>query len=185
MSRKYKFHNKQGLYFVSFATVYWLDVFTRQIYFDVLTESINFCRAEKGMEIYAYCFMPSHIHFIFRSANEKPMELLRDFKKHTAKKVIEAIENNPQESRKEWLLWMMKRAGRKQGNITIYQFWQHNNKPIELWSTEVIKQKIDYIHNNPIESGYVTKAVDYKYSSASNFAGDHTVLTIDETGFLG
>jgi hypothetical protein len=60
---------------------------------------------------------------------------LRDFKKHTAKKVIEAIENNPQESRKEWLLWMMKRAGKKQGNITNYQFWQHNNKPIELWST--------------------------------------------------
>ncbi len=135
MSRKYKFHNKEGLYFVSFATVYWLDVFTRQIYFDVLAESIDYCRAKKGMELYCYCFMPSHIHFIFRSANEQPMELLRDFKKHTAKKVIEAIENNPQESRKEWLLWMMKRAGKKQGNITNYQFWQHNNKPIELWST--------------------------------------------------
>jgi len=109
---------------------------------------------------------------------------LRDFKKHTAKKVIEAIENNPQESRKEWLLWMMKRAGKKQGNITNYQFWQHNNKPIELWSTEVIKQKIDYIHSNPIESGFVTNPVDWKYSSARNFQGDHTILQIDETGFL-
>jgi putative transposase len=58
------------------------------------------------MELYAYCFMPSHIHFIFRSSNEQPSELLRDFKRHTSKKVIEAIENNPQESRKEWLLWM-------------------------------------------------------------------------------
>ncbi len=184
MSRKYKFHNKEGLYFVSFATVYWLDVFTRQIYFDVLAESIDYCRAKKGMELYCYCFMPSHIHFIFRSANEQPMELLRDFKKHTAKKVIEAIENNPQESRKEWLLWMMKRAGKKQGNITNYQFWQHNNKPIELWSTEVIKQKIDYIHSNPIESGFVTNPVDWKYSSARNFQGDHTILQIDEAGFL-
>ena len=109
---------------------------------------------------------------------------MRDFKKHTAKKVIEAIENNPQESIKEWLLWMMKRAGKKQGNITNYQFWQHNNKPIELWSTEVIKQKIDYIHSNPIESGFVTNPVDWKYSSARNFQGDHTILQIDETGFL-
>ncbi|GAA4273197.1 hypothetical protein GCM10022258_24910 [Aquimarina gracilis] len=41
MSRKYKFHNKRGLYFVSFATVYWIDVFTRQLYFDVLADSIN------------------------------------------------------------------------------------------------------------------------------------------------
>ncbi len=124
MSRKYKFHNKQGLYFVSFATVYWIDVFTRQSYFNVLAESIAYCRAEKGMELYCYCFMPSHIHFIFRSANDQPMELLRDFKKHTAKKVIEAIENNPQESRKEWLLWMFEQAGKKQGNISKYQFWQ-------------------------------------------------------------
>jgi putative transposase len=43
------------------------------------------------MELYAYCFMPSHIHFIFRSSNEQPSELLRDFKRHTSKKVIEAI----------------------------------------------------------------------------------------------
>ena len=185
MSRKYKFHNKQGLYFVSFATVYWLDIFTRQVYLEVLAESVDYCRANKGMELYAYCFMPSHIHFIFRSANEQPMELLRDFKRHTAKKVIEAIENNPQESRKEWLLWMLKRAGKKAGNVSKYKFWQHHNKPIELWTTEVIKQKIDYIHNNPVESGFVNNPVDYKYSSARNFQGDHTVLQIDETGFLG
>ncbi|GAB1855355.1 hypothetical protein MHTCC0001_01880 [Flavobacteriaceae bacterium MHTCC 0001] len=96
------------------------------------------------------------------------MELIRDFKKYTAKKVIEAIQNNPQESRKEWLLWMFERAGEKQGNVSRFQFWQHHNKPIELWSEAVLKQKIDYIHNNPVESGFVTNAVDWKYSSARN-----------------
>lgn len=185
MSRKYKFHNKSGLYFVSFATVYWLDLFTRQAYFDILAKSVEYCRAEKGMELYAYCFMPSHVHFIFRSSNEQPMELLRDFKKYTAKKMILEIENNPQESRKEWLLWMLERAGKKQGNISKYQFWQHNNKPVELWSEKVIKQKIDYIHNNPVESGFVTNPVDWKYSSARNFQDDQTVLKIDDIGFLG
>ena len=104
MSRNYKFHNKSGLYFVSFATVYWLDVFTRQTYFDELVESINYCRAKKDMELFAYCFMPSHVHLIFRSGNDNPDGLLRDFKSFTAKKIIGAIENNPQESRKEYLL---------------------------------------------------------------------------------
>ncbi len=146
----------------SSVTVYWLDVFTRQAYFNVLAESVDYCRAEKGMELYAYCFMPSHVHFIFRSTKEQPMELLRDFKRHTAKKVIEAITDNPQESRKEWLLWMFERAGKKQGNISKYQFWQHHNKPIELWSEKVIKQKIDYIHNNPVASGFVTNVIDWK-----------------------
>ena len=185
MSRKYKFHNKSGLYFVSFATINWIDVFTRQVYFDVLAESMTYCRKEKGMELYAYCFMPSHIHLIFRSSIEQPSELLRDFKRHTAKKILEAIENNPQESRKEWLLWMFERAGKKNATTSKHQFWQHHNKPIELWSEKVIKQKIDYIHNNPIESGFVTNAIDWKYSSARNYQDDNTVLEIDSVGFLG
>ena len=185
MSRNYKFHNKSGLYFVSFATVNWIDVFTRHIYFSVLAESISYCRKEKGMELYAYCFMPSHVHFIFRSANEQPSELLRDFKRYTAKKIIEAIENNPQESRKEWLLWMFERAGKKNAGTSKNQFWQHHNKPIELWSEKVIKQKIDYIHNNPIEAGFVTNVTDWKYSSARNYQDDNTILEIDSIGFIG
>ena len=184
MSRKYKFHNKSGLYFVSFATVYWIDVFTRQEYFNVLVESVSYCRKEKGMELYAYCFMPSHVHFIFRSSKEQPMELLRDFKRYTANRVIEVIMENPQESRQEWLLWMFERAGKKQSNVTKYQFWQHHNQPIELWSDKVIQQKIDYIHNNPIASGFVTNPIDWKYSSARNFQDDHSVLEIDKTGFI-
>ena len=120
-------------------------------------------------------FMPSHIHLIFRSSNDLPSELLRDFKKHTAKKVLEAIKINPQESRKEWLLCMFERAGKKSSNVSQFQFWQHHKKPIELWSPPVIKQKIDYIHDNP---------VDWKYSSATNFQEDHTILEIDEVGFL-
>ncbi|HET8839059.1 MAG TPA: transposase, partial [Flavobacteriaceae bacterium] len=102
MSRNYKFHNLVGLYFVSFAVVEWLDVFTRQTYFDVLVQSVDYCRAHKSLEVYAYCFMPSHVHFIFRSGNEDPSGILRDIKKLTAKKTIEAVENNPQESRKGW-----------------------------------------------------------------------------------
>ena len=184
MSRKYKFHNKSGLYFVSFATINWIDVFTRQVYFGVLADSVRYCRKEKGMELYCYCFMPSHIHFIFRSTNEQPSELLRDFKRHTSKKAIEAIENNPQESRKEWLLWMFERAGKKNATTSKYQFWQHHNKPIELWSEKVIKQKIDYIHNNPVVSGFVTKPEDWKYTSARNYSGNNTILEIDYTGFF-
>jgi hypothetical protein len=107
--------------------------------------------------------------------------LLRDFKKYTSRKIVQSIQENPQESRKEWMLKVFERAGKDKGNITNYQFWQHHNKPIELWSMKVIKQKIDYIHNNPVESGFV----HWKYSSARNFQDDNTVLEIDSTGFIG
>jgi REP element-mobilizing transposase RayT len=104
MSRKYKFHKSTAPYLVSFATVNWMNVFTRQVYFDILADSINYCRAEKGMELYAYCFMPNHVHFVFRSTKNGPTGLLRDYKKHTAKTLIKAISDNPMESRKEWIL---------------------------------------------------------------------------------
>ena len=137
------------------------------------------------MELFSYCFMPSHIHFISRSTNEDPAGLLRDFKKHTSKEVIKAIADNPHESRKEWMLESFEMAGNQKTNVSNRQLWQHHNKPIELWSEKVIKQKIDYIHNNPVESGFVTRPEDWKYSSARNFMDDHTVLDIDDTGFLG
>ncbi|MBQ0739537.1 REP-associated tyrosine transposase [Aquimarina celericrescens] len=184
MSRNYKFHNKSGLYFVSFATVYWIDVFTRERYLSILASSIEYCRAKKGMELYAYCFMPSHVHLVFCSCNNDPAGLIRDFKKHTAKKVIESITENPQESRKDWLLWMFEKAGKKNPTVTKKQFWQQHNKPIELWTDKVIQQKIDYIHGNPVESGFVTDPVDWKYSSARNYHDDHTVLKIDSDGYL-
>ncbi|MEP3208644.1 MAG: transposase [Maribacter sp.] len=182
MSRKYKFRNPTAAYFVSFATVYWLDVFTRQVYFSILAQAVNYCRAEKGMQVFAYCFMPSHVHFLFRSEHVDPSELLRDFKGFTARRLIKEIEANPQDSRREWLLLMMERAGKKKSNVAKRQFWQQHNKPIELWSGKVIKQKIAYIHNNPVESGFVTDPVDWKYSSARNYTEDETVLKIDNQG---
>lgn len=70
MSRNYKFHNPEGLYFVSFAVVNWLDVFTRNQYKDILIDSLSFCQKEKGMEIIAWCIMTNHVHLIFRITNE-------------------------------------------------------------------------------------------------------------------
>lgn len=164
--------------------MYWMDVFSRQVYFSVLAESLDYCRKEKGMEIYAYCVMPSHIHLLFRAANENPSDLIRDIKGFTARKMIQTIQENPQESRKEWLVSMMGKAGKENSNVVKYQFWQQHNKPIELWTDKVIQQKIDYIHNNPVQSGFVTDPVDWKYSSARNYQDDHTVLEIDTNGFL-
>ena len=180
MSRKYKFAETTGAYFISFATVSWIDVFTRDEYFSAITDSLNYCRTSKGMEIYGYCIMPSHVHLIFRSAVGEPSELIRDFKGFTARKILRLIADNPQESRKEWMLKLFAEAGLANSNVKKFQFWQQHNKPIEIWSYTVFLQKLNYIHNNPVETGFVTDPVDWKYSSARNYANnDHTVIEID------
>ena len=168
MSRKYKFAEKSGAYFISFATVNWIDVFTRVEYFDIIIESLDYCRKQKGMELYGYCIMTNHVHLIFRSALNDPSGLIRDFKGFTSRKMLKTIVDNAHESKKEWMLWMFERAGKKNSNVKKRQFWQQNNKPIEIWSLKVFEQKLNYIHNNPVEAGFVTDPIDWKYSSARN-----------------
>jgi REP element-mobilizing transposase RayT len=173
MSRNYRFHNPDAPYFVSFSVVEWLDVFTRNEYKDILLESLAFCQKEKGMEIYAWVIMTNHMHLVFRSMKGTPPgQLLGSFKQHTSKAIIKAISENKRESRRENFLNVFKRHGTKASNVKSYQFWRHDNQPIELWSNHVISQKIKYIHNNPVEQGFVFRPEDYKYSSALDYSGE-------------
>ena len=177
MSRNYKFHNPEGAYFISFAVVEWLDVFTRNEYKDIIIDSLHYCQKEKGMEVFAWCIMSSHIHLIFRSIKgQKPELLIGDFKRFTSKAIVKAIIENPVESRKEILLDQFLKAGAKSSNVNKYQFWRHDNNPIELWSNKVINEKINYIHNNPVEEGLVFRPEDYLYSSARDYSGKKGLL---------
>jgi len=177
MSRNYKFHNPDGVYFVSFAVIEWLDVFTRNDYKNIVVDSLRYCQQEKGMEIFAWCIMTNHVHLIFRSSGkQKPELLLGDLKRFTSKAIVKAIIDNPVESRKEFLLEQFQKAGEETSNVDKYQFWRHDNKPIELWSNKVIDEKINYIHNNPVEEGFVFKPEDYLYSSAADYAGEKGIL---------
>ncbi len=177
MSRNYKFYNPEGVYFISFAVVEWLDVFTRVEYKKIIIDSLHHCQKEKGMEIFAWCLMSSHVHLIFRSVGEqKPELLIGDFKRFTSKAIVKAIIENPQESRKEYLLEQFRKAGNQSSNVNKYQFWRHDNHPIELWSNKVIDEKIDYIHYNPVEAGLVSRSEDYLYSSAADYAGEKGML---------
>ncbi|WP_320111460.1 REP-associated tyrosine transposase [Draconibacterium orientale] len=177
MSRNYKFYNPDGVYFVSFAVVDWLDVFIRNEYKKIVVDSLRYCQKEKAMEIFAWCIMSSHIHLVFRSSGEqKPELLLGDFKRFTSKAIVQAITDNPQESRKKLLLQHFQKAGSKSSNVSNYQFWRHDNNPVELWSAKVIDEKIDYIHYNPVEEGLVFRPEDYLYSSAADYAGEKGIL---------
>ena len=123
MSIKYKFLDAEQLYFVSFSVVHWMDAFTRNEYKDILLQSLQYCQQHKDLDLYVYCLMTNHVHLIIGSHGRKLEETLRDLKQFTAKRIIQAIEENPHESRKEWILWMFERAEKKTGCNWKYQFW--------------------------------------------------------------
>jgi REP element-mobilizing transposase RayT len=172
MSRKYKFHNPEGVYFVSFAVQGWIDVFTRNEYKNLLVENLKYCQEHKGLEIFAWCIMTNHVHLIIRAGGDILLpDILRDFKKFTSKAIVQAITENPQESRKELLLKHFKTS---EG----IRFWRTDNKPLELWTNHVVDQKIDYIHHNPVEEGLVFRPEDYVFSSAADYSGENGLLDV-------
>ena len=171
MSTKYKFSDQDQLYFVSFAVVNWIDLFIRNEYKQIILDSWRHCQANKGLEIYGWCIMTSHVHMIIGSNQNKLEDIMRDMKRHTSEELKRAIQSNPAESRKEWMLWMMERAGQKNSNNSNFQLWQQDNHPIELFNSKILHQKLDYIHYNPVEAGFVEKPEDYLYSSARDYYG--------------
>jgi putative transposase len=178
MSRKYKFADKDALYFVTFGVVYWIDLFTRNEYRWILLESWKHCMRTKGLEIYGWCIMTSHVHMIV-SSNKEPLDcIMRDMKRHASAKLREAIEKSSNESRKEWMLGLMNRAGQKNSNNVRFQLWQQDNHPIELAYPTMAHQKLDYFHSNPVDAGFVEKPEDYLYSSARSYHGMSGVLDI-------
>ncbi|MEQ9306284.1 MAG: transposase, partial [Marinoscillum sp.] len=93
MSTKYKFFDPEGIYFISTAVVYWIDVFTRRDYKGIIIDSLKHCMKEKGLAVYAYVIMSNHIHLIISnsSAESTLSDTMRDFKKFTAMKIIKAL----------------------------------------------------------------------------------------------
>jgi putative transposase len=172
MSRKFKIRDQEAVHFVTFTVIHWLDVFIRNEYRNIFLDSIRYCQKHKGLEVYAYVIMTSHVHMIIARHGKQSLEaVIRDIKKFTSVKIIEAIANNDQESRKDLFLWLFERAGKRNPNNTRYQFWLQHSQPIELNTNEKLNQRLDYIHNNPIASGLVRHPEDYLYSSASNYVG--------------
>ncbi|MDR9366003.1 MAG: transposase [Balneolaceae bacterium] len=179
MSRKYKIRDQTYPHFVSFAVINWIDLFVRPAYREILLESISYCQKEKGLILHAWCIMPSHVHLIMSTEKDPMQNILRDLKSFTSRQLKEEIQKNPQESRKEWLIWMMKRAGIKNNNNNEWQLWQQHNQPIELSSNSKLDQRLLYLHNNPVKAGFVDRPEYWKYCSAGDYAGHKGLLEVD------
>jgi putative transposase len=178
MSKKYKFTDNSKLYFVSFAVVNWIDLFIREAYRNVLIDSIKHCQATKDLELYGWCLMTSHVHLIIGSRGNAMSNIMRDLKRHTSEELHKAIANNKVESRREWMLWLMERAAKKTNNAAKFQLWQPESHPIELATQKIAWQKLDYIHYNPVEAGFVRRTTDWKNSSAIDYAGGKGLLEV-------
>jgi putative transposase len=150
------------VYFVTFTIIDWLPVFINPEPTQIIVDSLRFCIREKGLRINAYVIMPNHLHMIVfdeKFDNERLQPTLADFRKFTGRKLADYIDNNLSES----LATVIRRKDLADRDR---QVWQPGWHAEGLVSENFWKQKMNYIHENPVRKGYVRLPEHWRYSSA-------------------
>ena len=164
MSHKYKVIDSAQPTFITITVVDWVDLFIRSEYTKILDASLNYCIQNKGLRVHAYVYMTSHLHLIVTSEEVALQDIIRDLKKFTSKRIIEAIKEYP-ESRREWLLKKFSFAAKRTKRGVNYKFWKDGYHPVLLNTFKKIEQRVNYIHYNPVAARFVYHERDWINSS--------------------
>jgi len=179
MANRYKIRENTGLYFVTFTIVGWVDLFIRRAYKDCLIDSLSFCVKEKGLRVHAYVIMSSHLHLIVSAEKDHDLvSTIRDFKKFTSKALIQLIKEVP-ESRREWMLNKFSYEANRTKRGSDYILWKEGYHAKQIETNDFLNEKLDYIHENPVEAGFVNSPEEYLYSSARNYSGKESMMSIE------
>ena len=168
---RYTITDPQQPHFITLTVLHWIPVFTRKEAVDILLDSLRFL-SQDGLKVYAYVVLENHCHLVVQSK-----ALDRDisrYKSYTAKQMIQYLSNNNVRQVLEQLAFYKK----AHKNDRAYQFWQEGVHPELIQNDPMMRQKIDYIHQNPVKRGYVDEAVHWRYSSARNYAGQKGLLEV-------
>jgi putative transposase len=175
MRSRYRVHAEELSHFVTSTTVEWLPVFTTAARCDILMQSLEYSRANKGLKIYAWVILDNHFHAIV-SAPHLP-RIMADLKRHTARTILDLLEAE----RAEWLLNQLRYYRAAHKTESEHQFWQEGFHPESIPSDAIMQQKLTYIHNNPVKRGLVALREHWRYSSAHAWLpGANPLLRCDD-----
>lgn len=154
----------------------WQHVFASEQFFQVIINALKYCRKKKGLLIHGYVIMPNHIHSILSTSNGNLSAILRDYKRFTSTEISRLLD----ETNNSRLMNYFSTAAKELQQGNDFTIWQRGSHPIGLHSQEMFRQKLIYMHNNPVRKGYVFAPEHWKYSSAQNYIlNDQSIMEID------
>ena len=173
--------DQYGLHFLTLTLVDWIDLFTRHVYCDLFLETLAFCQKEKGLKVHAFVIMPSHVHLLVHATGNTPLSsIMKSIKSYSANLFLNYIQDAQQvESRREWLIKYLAFQARKNKRNSKHQIWMRGHYPVLLYSPAFIRQKLNYIHQNPVEARIVNDPIHYVYSSAANYETGDGIFKVD------
>ena len=159
--------------FFTATNLEWKHLLKEDRYKDLVIDSFQFLVREKRVLIYCFVIMPNHLHLIWQILSGfKRQDVQRDFLKYTGQQIKFDLQNHD----RQWLQEFEVKAKDRQ-----YQFWERNSLSVDLCTYEIFIQKMEYIHNNPLQEKWqlCEHPADYRYSSAKFYE-----TGVDNWGFL-
>ncbi|MHA1658560.1 MAG: REP-associated tyrosine transposase [Promethearchaeota archaeon] len=169
--------NENLMHFVTITVIEWIDIFTNKEYFKIITDSLKYCRKNKGLLLYEYVIMTNHIHLIVAAKDgHKLSQIISDFKKYTSREIFKLLAKD----NRKYILGLIKTSYYKKKGYE-NQVWQRENFPEAIDTEGFFESKVNYIHNNPVKKGYIEKPEDCIYSSAKDrILGERGVIKLDD-----
>ena len=162
---RYRIYEADHPNFLTCTIVDWLPVFTRPDAVQIVFDSWNHLRSHNDFQLYGYVVLENHLHLV--AAAPDLSSVMKSFKMYTAHKILDLLKQNGAEV----LLRQLQTTKLRHKTKSEYQVWEEGSMPKEIVCDEMMDQKLEYIHGNPVKRGYVDETIHWRYSSARNYAG--------------
>jgi len=171
-----RFHIEGHIYYITTIIYNRLPIFTRPTFVIPLLDSLNFYRYKQEFKLVGYVVMPDHIHLIiWPFGNSTVSDIMRDYKEFTAKRIIRQAEV---EGIADWVE-AFRQAGETTGRSN-NKVWQDSYWDENVYTERFLRQKLNYLHRNPLRAGLVERPADHPYSSYRNYEfGEEWLIEID------
>jgi REP element-mobilizing transposase RayT len=171
------------LHFITASALQRAPLFRRDVIKRILVDSLNTGRILGQYDLFAFVIMPNHVHLIVRClAGNKPADVVREFKKATANLMLRHYEAEENQRVLEFCASGVKREEKQR-----YAIWNDEYQAKDVFSPAFLRQKIDYIHNNPVQSHWqlVDEPQRYLWSSARFYlSGGRALIPLTDAGDL-
>jgi putative transposase len=175
MRSRYRINDPEAPHFITSTIVEWLPIFTTSACCDIVVRSLVYCRERKSLRIYGWVILDNHFHAIV--AGPELARTIADLKKFTAREILVQLKRE----RRDWLLNQLRYFCATYKRASEHQVWQEGVHPQSIISDEMMLQKLEYLHNNPVKRGLVASPEHWRYSSAHAWLqGTFAVLRCDE-----
>jgi putative transposase len=179
---KYKtFFDEHHLYYVTCTIAGWKPLFTNPVYVDIVLQSLDWLRRYGHIQLFAFVVMPTHLHAIIKPLTSTANQLVQRFASYTAHEILRQLR---QDSKTELLTFFQQAA--QEDHDRGHRIWEEALAK-NVYSEAFLFQKMEYIHNNPVDKDWhlVTDRADYLYSSACFYdRGEKPIIEVDDVAIV-